>query len=89
MVNVDIDKSLYESIKKKVKKDRYAYPSIKYFVQRAVYNEMLNSKDGSDNAFGKFYSKLKEILPDDPELISKVDAVYASEIKKNKKGVVR
>jgi predicted methyltransferase len=89
LVNVDIDKDLYEDIKKLIKKNKYNYSSIKFFVQKAIYNELLNNKNTFDDNFDKFYSKLKEILQHNPELKSKIDEVYASEIKKIKKGVLQ
>ncbi|MEK6983473.1 MAG: hypothetical protein AABX33_02785 [Nanoarchaeota archaeon] len=88
MVNVDIDKDLYEDVKKAVKKKKYDYASVKFFVQKAIYNELLKSKDSFDS--DKFYSKIKEFLKSNPELMSKIDETYSSEIKKIKKeGVLR
>lgn len=89
MVNVDIDKELYEDIKKLVRQRKYDYPSVKFFVQKVVYNEILRSKGNFDNDFEQFYSKIKELLQNKPELKSKIDEIYASEIKKIKKGVVQ
>lgn len=89
MVNVDIDKELYEDIKRAVKKNKYDYASVKFFVQKAIYNEILKSKDNFDTDFDKFYSKIKEFLKNHPELMSKVDEVYSSEVKKIKKGVLQ
>ena len=59
MVNVDIDKELYEDIKRAVQKKKYHYSSIKFFVQKAIYNELVNSKTFSDNNFDEIYSRLK------------------------------
>ena len=90
MVNVDIDKDLYEDIKEVIKKKRYDYASVKFFVQKAIYNEILKSKDISDTNFDKFYSKIKELLQNNPQLKTKIEEIYDSEIKKLKKeGVVR
>ena len=89
MVNVDIDKELYEHIKGVIKKKKYDYASVKFFVQKAIYNQLLISEDNFDTDFDKFYSKIKEILQNKPELKSKVDEIYASEIKKIKKGVLQ
>ena len=88
MVNVDIDKDLYEDVKEVIKKKKYDYASVKFFVQKAIYNEILSSKDSFD--FDKFYSKIKEFLKNNPELMSKIDEVYSSEVKKIKKeGVIQ
>ena len=89
MVNVDIDKDLYEDVKRIVKKNKYDYASLKFFVHKAIYNELLRSKDNFDIDFDKFYSRIKEILENNPELKFKVDEIYASEIKKIKKGVMQ
>ncbi|MBS3124175.1 hypothetical protein J4437_06110 [Candidatus Woesearchaeota archaeon] len=89
MVNVDIDQELYEDVKKLVKQRKYDYPSVKFFVQKVIHNELLRSKDKSDADFDKFYSKLKEIIKHHPELKSKIDEVYSSEVKKIKRGVVQ
>lgn len=85
MVNVDIDKELYESIKNAVQKKKYVYPSIKFFVQKAVYNEILSSKDPDIDIDG-FYSRLKELLQSNPKLKSKVNDIHNMELKKIKKG---
>lgn len=45
MVNVDIDGDLYEDIKSLVKQNKYDYPSVKFFVQKVVYNELRNSSE--------------------------------------------
>ena len=89
MVNVDIDKDLYEDIKNVIEKRKYDYASVKFFVQKAIYNEILRPKDNLDNDFDKFYSKIKELMQKNPELKSKVDEIYSEEIKKIKKGVER
>jgi len=89
MVNVDIDKSLYEDVKKLIKKNKYDYPSVKFFVQKAVYNEII-SKNGFDhNDINGVFSKLKELLQNNPELKSKVDEIYSEELKKIKKGALQ
>ena len=82
MVNVDIEKELYEDIKRAVQNKKYHYSSIKFFVQKAIYNELLNSKTFSDNNFDEIYSKLKETLRDNPELRAKIDEIHHSEVKK-------
>ena len=87
MVNVDIDRELYHEIKQIVKKKKYDYASVKFFVHKAIYNELLRSKDNFD--FDKFYSKIKELLQNNPELKYKIDAIYAEEIKKIKKGALQ
>ena len=87
MVNVDVDNDLYKDIKEVIKKKKYDYASVKFFVQKAIYNELLKSKDNLD--FDKFYSKIKEFLKNNPELMSKIDEVYSSEVKKIKKGVLQ
>lgn len=71
MVNVNIDNELYEEIKKLTKKNKYFYPSIKFFIQKAVFNELLKSKNNNHNS-DVFYSKVKEIIKDNPELASKI-----------------
>ena len=88
MVNVDIEEELYEDIKKTVKQNKYDYASIKFFVQKAIYNE-LTSKNISSGNNELFYSKVKELLDRNPELKSKIDEAYEFEIKKLKKGVLR
>ncbi len=40
LVNVDIDEELYSSIKRQIDKKRFVYPSIKFFVQSAIYKEL-------------------------------------------------
>ena len=87
MVNVDVDNDLYKDIKEVIKKKKYDYASVKFFVQKAIYNELLKSKDNLD--FDKFYSKIKEFLKNNPELMSKIDEVYSSEVKKIKNGVLQ
>ena len=88
MVNVDIEEELYEDIKKTVKQNKYDYASIKFFVQKAIYNELTASKNNSlDNEL--FYSKVRELLDSNPELKSKIDELHDSEVKKLKKGVLR
>ena len=89
MVNVDIDEDLYEDIKALIKKFKYDYPSIKFFVQKAIYNELINSKNAGSAEIFNFYSKLKEIINHNPELQSKVDEMYSSEVRKLRKGVLR
>jgi len=92
MVNVDIDKELYEGVKRAVQKRKYNYPSIKFFVQKAIYNELINSKTYVDNDFNDFdelYSKLKESIRHNPKLRAKVDEIYNSEIKKIKRGILQ
>ena len=83
MVNVDIDKELYEDVKRAVQKKGYHYSSIKFFVQKAIYNELVNSKTYADNDFDELYSRLKEIIRHNPELKAKVDEIYNSKIKKS------
>ena len=87
MVNVDIDNELYEEIKRAVKNNKYDYASIKFFVQKAIYNELLKSNKNVDA--DEFYSKVKELLDNNPELKSKIDEAHEFEIKKLKKGVLR
>ena len=58
MVNVDIEKELYEDIKKAVQKKKYLYPSIKFFVQKSIYNELLSAKNYPGNDFEEVYSRL-------------------------------
>lgn len=48
MVNVNIDDELYEGIKEVVKKNKYNYPSIKFFVQKAVHSEFLKFTGSSE-----------------------------------------
>lgn len=85
MVNVDIDKELYDSIKGIVKTRKYHYPSIKFFVQKAVYNELVNAKSFPEYNFDDIYSRLKELLERHPELKSKIEKIHTSELKKIKK----
>ena len=40
IVNVDIDSDLYDGIKRIIRKNKYDYPSIKFFVQKAIFNEL-------------------------------------------------
>ncbi len=40
MVNVDIETSLYDKVKKMVSEDKIRYPSIKFFVQKAVMEKL-------------------------------------------------
>ena len=87
MVNVDIEKELYEDIKKIVRQNKYDYASIKFFVQKAIYNELASKNNSSGNDL--FYSKVKELLDSNPELKSKIDEIHDSEVKKLKKGVLR
>ena len=89
MVNVDIDRELYEGIKRAVQKKKYHYSSIKFFVQKAIYNELHTSKAYSDDDIDELYSKLKETIKYNPELKAKVDDVYDKELKKIKKGILR
>ena len=54
MVTVDIDPSLYDSVKSIVKKDRLSYPSVKHFVQKHLCEAVQavnrrNNKDEKDN----------------------------------------
>ena len=85
MVNVDIDKDLYEDVKKIVKENKYDFPSVKFFIQKAVFNEI--KKD--DSEIERFYLKVKKMLRDDPELMEKVDGVFESEARKQRKVVLR
>ena len=89
MVNVDLDKELYYEIKKIVRKNKYTYPSIKFFVQRAIYNEILHSNNILGENFEKFYSKIKEILRDNSQLKDEIDEVYNSEVKKFRRGIIK
>ena len=89
MVNVDIDRDLYNDIKQSIRKYKYHYPSIKFFVQRAIYNELLISKSRFDKDIEKPYSQLKEFIEQHPELKSKIDEAYAAEVKKAKRVAVR
>ena len=79
MVNVDIDKDLYESIKELIKKRKYEYPSVKFFVQRAIYDRILNS-----NNKDYIYDSLKQIIKGSPELKDKIDVAFNSKLKKLK-----
>jgi len=83
MVNVDIDTELYEDVKSVIKKHRYEFPSIKFFVQKAIYKEILNSTN--DGSFHDFYAKLKEILRENKDVVAKIDQLYDSEIKRGVK----
>ena len=47
MVNVDIDKDLYEDIKQVVKKDRLNFPSIRHFVQKMLLDKIIEVKNNS------------------------------------------
>ena len=85
MVNVDIEKELYEDIKRTVQKRKYHYPSIKFFVQKSIYNELLSTKNYSDDNFDELYSKLKETIRFNPELRAKVDEMHGKEIKRLRK----
>ena len=89
MVNVDIEKDLYEDIKKLIKENKYSYPSIKFFVQKAIYNELLNTKDSSNDNYSKFYLKMKDILKDNPQLMNKINEIYSSEFKISRKKVIQ
>jgi len=89
MVNVDIDETLYADIKEKVKERKFEYPSIKFFVQRAICNELLGTKNSSDKDFERFYSRLKEAIKNNPDFKSKLDEAYSAEIKKIKEGISR
>jgi|SRR3989344_216743 len=88
LVNVDVDNDLYEEIKQIIGKRKYDYSSVKFFVQRAIYNEIQRSK-GADSDFEKTFAKVKEILKHHPELKARLDEIYNSEIKKIKKGVMQ
>jgi len=81
LVNVDIDKELYEEIKEIIDKRKYDYASVKFFVQRAICNEIQKSKS-ADSDFERTFSKVKEILKNHPELKERLDEIYHSEIKK-------
>lgn len=85
MVNVDIDKDLYEDVKKIVKENKYDFPSVKFFIQKAVFNEI--KKD--DSEIERFYLKVKKMLRDDPELMERVDGVFESEARKQRRVVLR
>ena len=84
MVSVDIDRELYNDIKKMIMKYKYSYPSIKFFVQKAVYNEIQSSKKNLNNDVESFYAKIKELLAYNPELKSRINRLYDSEVKKIK-----
>ena len=88
MVNVDIEKELYDDIKQSIKKHKYHSPSVKFFVQKAIYNELHKLKSSSGNGVEEFYSKLKQFIEQYPELKSKIDEVYAVELKKMKRKVL-
>ncbi len=45
MVNVDIDKDLYEDIKEVVKKDRLNFPSIRHFVHKMLLDKVIEEKN--------------------------------------------
>lgn len=89
MVNVDIDKELYEEVKQLVEKKKYDYPSVKFFVQKAVYHQMLKSKSSYEENLDEFYSKLKILLQNYPELRSKIDEVFAAEVSAIRKAIER
>ncbi|MBI2647329.1 hypothetical protein HYW99_02535, partial [Candidatus Woesearchaeota archaeon] len=76
-------------IKRAIKKNKYHYPSIKFFVQKAIYNELSSYKSSSASEVDEFYSKLKDILEQNPDLKEKIDEIYSSEIKKLRRSVVR
>ena len=63
-------------------KNKYLYPSVKFFVQKAVYNEIKSSKKNFNNDVEGFYAKIKSILAYNPELRSRIDRLYDSEVKK-------
>lgn len=48
LVNVDIDKDLYEDIKNVVKKDRLNFPSIRHFVQKILLDKVIEVKNNSE-----------------------------------------
>lgn len=80
MVSVDIDRELYSDIKKLVKKNKFYYPSVKFFVQKAVFKEIQSDKNDFGSDFDSFYSKIREILKRDPELRSRIDKIYNLEV---------
>ena len=84
MVNVDIDRDLYNDIKKFVNKNKYLYPSVKFFVQKAVFNEIQSSKKHANNDVESLYAKIKALLSYNPELRSRIDKFYDSEVRKIK-----
>ena len=86
MVNVDIDKELYEEIKQLIKKNKYDYSSVKFFVHKSIYNEILKSSNHL-NDFESLYSQLKDLLKDNPSLKSRVEKIYSSETKKLERGI--
>ena len=47
LVNVDIDKDLYEDIKEVVKKDKLNFPSIRHFVQKMLFDKVTEVKNNS------------------------------------------
>ena len=47
MVNVDIDKDLYDDIKEVVKKDRLNFPSIRHFVQKILLDKVIEEKNNN------------------------------------------
>ena len=63
-------------------KNKYIYPSVKFFVQKAVYNEIQSSKKNFNNDVEGFYAKIKALLSYNPELRSRIDKLYDSEVKK-------
>lgn len=40
MVNIDIDREIYDDLKKLVKDNKYEYPSIKFCCQKLLLNEI-------------------------------------------------
>lgn len=85
LVNVDIDNELYNEVKELVKKNKYDYPSVKFFVQKVIRKEILNSRKNID--YDNLFLKLKGALRNNPELLSKIDRLYDSEAKKLKEEV--
>ena len=81
MVNVDIDKYLYNDVKKFVREHRLEYPSVKFFVQKAVSNEILYPKNKLDD-FEKAYTQLKKLLDDNRFLLEEIYSLNGSVIKK-------
>jgi len=78
MVNVDLDKQLYEEVKQLVKKHKLEFPSVKFFVQRAVVKEV---KSSEHYEIEDFYSKVKEILSNDSKLKEKVEKIFEKRVK--------
>ena len=47
LVNVDIDKDLYEDIREVVKKDKLNFPSIRHFVHKMLLDKVMDVKNNS------------------------------------------